>query len=137
MLGFLGIGIALIVLGLWKIQGGQWPLGGGVSLGWLFVGWGSVGGCRGWRPLAARDLVSECRPSRSNASRILQDTLLPVDRHRSITVTGVGTNKRVMVVFAGAGQSLRTRVFSPGLYGTTVEQLLDVLTTYRERHATV
>lgn len=56
---------------------------------------------------------------------------------RSITVTGVGTNKRVMVVFAGAGQSLRTRVFSPGLYGTTVEQLLDVLTTYRERHATV
>jgi hypothetical protein len=136
MLGWLLVGGAFVVIGLWKLNGGQW-LPGDVSFGWLWVVLGSVAILLPGALLLPGSWYLRAEPGGLTHCVFFKIRFYRWPDIRSITVTGVGTEKRVMVGFSGTDHNVRTRAFSPGLYGVTLEQLVDVLNRYRERYGAV
>ncbi len=136
MLGWLGVGGALVVIGLWKLNGGPW-LPGDVSLGWFCVVLGSFAILLPGALLLPGSWYLRAEPGRLTLCVFFRIRFYRWPDVRSITVAGVGTDRRVMVDFSGADQNVRTRAFSPRLYGVTLEQLVDVLSRYREHYGAV
>ncbi len=136
MLGWLGVGCALVVIGLWKLNGGPW-LPGDVSLGWFCVVLGSFGILLPGALLLPGSWYLRAEPAGLTHCVFFKIRFYRWPDVRSITVAGVGTDRRVMVEFSGVDQNVLRRAFSPRLYGVTLEQLVDVLKRYREHYGAV
>ena len=112
--GRLGVGGALVVIGLWKLNGGPW-LPGDVSLGWFCVVLGSFAILLPGALLLPGSWYLRAEPGGLTLCVFFRIRFYRWPDVRSITVAGVGTDRRVMVDFSGADQNVRTRAFSPRL----------------------
>src|SRR5712692_2773792 len=115
LLGWVRVGVALAVIGLWQLRGGPWPPGG-ESLGWFCAALGSFGILLPGALLLPGSWYLRAEPGGLTHCVFFKIRFYRWPDVRSITVAGVGTNRRVMVGFSGADQNVRTRAFSPGLY---------------------